>query len=451
MLDTDIAALRAANARTQAIIAHSHDVVMFFQPDGTIEWVSPASEEQFGVPIAELIGRNGLAMVHPDDQERVFADFASITELGDHVRIEFRIIDASGSVRWVDEIVTNLLDDPDVGLLVASLRDVTDRVEAEHAVRFQARLLGAVGQAVVARDNDDLVTYWNRAAELLYGWSAEEAVGRPLSSFLRAADGSAALPVELETVLRNGASWAGEFRLERRDGTPLPIFATNTPVLDDNGLIVGTISVSSDISERTALLDRIETDRHRLADAQASARLGSFEIDCATGRVRRSAALCRILGVDEFVPELLSLDPVHVDDRAMVRSAHREAMTGSEIELEHRIVRPTGEVRWVRSRIDAREGGRIAGTMLDITESHEAELVLIHQATRDLLNRAAQPCRRGRAVADGAGARRPPEPYRPGPSRHGPVQADQRGSRPCHRRCRPQVRCCAVGRWPPPG
>ena len=56
--------------------------------------------------------------------------------------------------------------------------DITARKQAEEAVRFQAELLAAVGQAIVAVDLERTVIYWNRAAEELYGWSAAEAIGR---------------------------------------------------------------------------------------------------------------------------------------------------------------------------------------------------------------------------------------------------------------------------------
>ena len=63
---------------------------------------------------------------------------------------------------------------------MTSTRDTTVRKRAEEQIRFQRRLLDAVGQAIIATDLQGRIIYWNRAAEELYGWSIEEVMGRPI-------------------------------------------------------------------------------------------------------------------------------------------------------------------------------------------------------------------------------------------------------------------------------
>jgi diguanylate cyclase (GGDEF)-like protein/PAS domain S-box-containing protein len=131
--------LRAAYARQRAIVARSRDATLFLDTDGTIRWASPVSYELVGIAPEVLLGQNGLDFIHPDDQERVLAQFLGMTGLGDHVRVEFRTTnprgdrrgDPRGDVRWVEEDATNLVDDPDVGYVVANVRDITDRKRAE--------------------------------------------------------------------------------------------------------------------------------------------------------------------------------------------------------------------------------------------------------------------------------------------------------------------------------
>ncbi len=126
-----LSALRASEARQRAIVARSSEVTMFFEADGTIAWVSPAADEVFEGAEDALVGTNGMDLIHPDDRERVIAEFLTMHELGDHVRSEFRLIDGSGDLWWIDEVVTNLLDDPDVGYIVGNLRDITERKNSE--------------------------------------------------------------------------------------------------------------------------------------------------------------------------------------------------------------------------------------------------------------------------------------------------------------------------------
>ena len=134
-------------AVAEAFLGRSDDLLLLFAPDGTIAWASPSSWQLFGVAPAALVGRNGFDMIHPDDRERAFASFSMIPGLGDHVRLELRIIDPMGRSHWVEEVVTNLVDEPEVGGLVGHLRDITERRETEDAVRFQASVLAGVGQA----------------------------------------------------------------------------------------------------------------------------------------------------------------------------------------------------------------------------------------------------------------------------------------------------------------
>ena len=499
-------------ATTEAVLAQSNDVVMFLAPDGTITWVSPASRRPFGVDPEQLVGANGLALIHPDDQERVLADFARIPNLGDHVRTEFRVHDQDGRLRWVEEIATNLLDDPNVGFIVGSLRDITDRKGVEEQLRLQSSILAAAGQAIVAVDTAGWVIYWNRAAERTYGWSEGEVIGRSVIDVLPAAPGWQRQLSAARAAVRAGQVWSGRLRLCKKDGDGVPVHVTGTPVFDDRGAQIATIGVSNEITEelrsqelaarlsaivessndavfsqsldgtitswnagaevlygypddailgravatlapesrRTELGDTVERvqrsgsaqrlqtlglrvsgeefhaaivvspmrdgdgtvigasmivrdvtdrvemlvqiadDRRRLADAQASAHLGSWELDTNNGGFVRSDELLRIIGRSPGEIGGVDFEHIYVDDRDEVERLFGDLITGRRqtVEHTHRVVRPDGEVRWVVSRSTrdrTTTSPIISGTMLDITERHLAERQLAHQASHDLL------------------------------------------------------------------
>jgi len=128
-------------------------------------------------------------------------------------------------------------------------QDVTERKRTEEKLRFQARLLDAVGEAVIALDMEGRVLYWNRAAEEMYGWSSEEAMGRNLREMVvpESLRGRAA---DIAAQLREGKKWTGEFVVRSRDGTTLPVEGTDTPVFGEDGDFVGVIGVLRDITER---------------------------------------------------------------------------------------------------------------------------------------------------------------------------------------------------------
>jgi len=368
-------------------LAHTEDLILLFEADGTIVWASPTSKRVYGLDPDQLVGHNGMDMIHPDDQVRAFEAFSSIPELGDNVRVELRIIDPAGQIRWVEEVATNLLDEPEVSGVVAHLRDITERKRVERAMRFQASLLDNVGQAVAARDTEGRIIYWNDAATRLFGWTSEEAQGRQMSELVvavpqhedreRAARGDPAV----------GRTWSGEVHTVGKEGPAVPILATTSPVHDDDGRLVATIAVSTDLTETLAQRRAAEEAHRRLADAQASAHLGSFELDLETGEVLGSDELWRILGRPPS--RLDHLEHVHPDDRDLFIAALRDASDGrNDVAVTHRIVRPDGVVRWVVSRSSQFHSAAsrvLAGTMLDITARHEAEQALVHQATHDPL------------------------------------------------------------------
>ncbi|HEX8650448.1 MAG TPA: CHASE domain-containing protein [Pyrinomonadaceae bacterium] len=131
----------------------------------------------------------------------------------------------------------------------AAERSAADLLQSEKAISFQAHLLDTVEQAVIATDLDGVITYWNRFAETLYGWSAAEATGRNIIE-VTPAKGSLEQASEIMSRLRKGESWSGEMLVRRRDGTDFPAMVTDSPILDRAGNLIGVVGVSIDITER---------------------------------------------------------------------------------------------------------------------------------------------------------------------------------------------------------
>ena len=139
-------------------------------------------------------------------------------------------------------------------------RVVEVHIVAEQEVeqlRFQASLLEAVGQSVIATDLEGKVLYWNRAAQELYGWSAEEAMGRPIMEVTPSED-LMEQAQEIMTELMAGRSWTGESVVRRKDGTTFPVLVTDTPAHDEEGNLVAIIGVYTDLTERKRMEERLE-------------------------------------------------------------------------------------------------------------------------------------------------------------------------------------------------
>jgi PAS domain S-box-containing protein len=115
-----------------------------------------------------------------------------------------------------------------------------------------ARVIDAVRQGVIATDLDGRVIFWNRHAERLYGWTREEAIGRSILDLTPSETARSEAATILDRLAR-GEAWAGEFAVQRKNGSHFTAFVVDSPLLDDDGRLVGIIGVSTDVSSTRAL------------------------------------------------------------------------------------------------------------------------------------------------------------------------------------------------------
>jgi PAS domain S-box-containing protein len=133
-------------------------------------------------------------------------------------------------------------------LYEAAQLELRERTAAEAALRFHAEILGAVRNAVIATDTSGAITYWNESSQELYGWPAEDALGKPAMEVI----GPAKLPKEdfeaIGSALR-GRRWSGEVAVQRREGSAFTASFVVSPIRDDTGAVIGSIAVSTDVTE----------------------------------------------------------------------------------------------------------------------------------------------------------------------------------------------------------
>lgn len=129
--------------------------------------------------------------------------------------------------------------------------DITGRKAAEKEIEFQSMLVNAVGDAVIATDAEGKITFWNQAAEKVYGWQRDEILGKPIIEVTPSED-MQTRAAEIMERLKAGESWEGEFWVQHRNGERFPILITDSPFTDEQGNLIGIIGVSRDISDLKA-------------------------------------------------------------------------------------------------------------------------------------------------------------------------------------------------------
>jgi PAS domain S-box-containing protein len=208
-----------------------------------------AATKLVGRPKSELIGMYQRFLHPPEESQGEFSrTFRQHLADKEGQIIESQVITKNGEIRDVT-IKANLIEVNGRKMLRGVFRDITESRKSLEKVRFQARLLNAVGQAVIATDIEGNITYWNRAAEQVYGWSEAEVLGRNIVD-VTPAETSKEQATNILNRLIAGESWSGEFIAKRRDGTFFPAIVTDAPIINDEGEFIGIIGVSTDITEQ---------------------------------------------------------------------------------------------------------------------------------------------------------------------------------------------------------
>lgn len=127
--------------------------------------------------------------------------------------------------------------------------NITERVQAEKANRFQANLLDKIGQAVLSTDIDGRITYWNKSAEHIYGWARDEVLGKSIDELIP-------MPDSEKDTFRNikdfspGEVRTGEYEVYKKNGTKFPALVTDSPIYDEHNNLIGMVGISTDITAR---------------------------------------------------------------------------------------------------------------------------------------------------------------------------------------------------------
>ncbi len=200
---------------------------------------------------------------------------------------------------------------------------IAELERADAHIRFQAELLDVVGQAVIVIDRQGFVTYWNRFATVLYGWSSSAAIGRPISELMH-------LPLHDTIVdhymqrLQTGDVCTDEISVTTHDGRVFPVLFTLAPLIAANGDFAGIISVSLDIRERK--------------QAEAALAATYARIDDLNQQLQRSNALLRTLF--DNLPDGLGL----IDRQGCVLAINQSLASLYHVEVQSVIERPWRDI-----------------------------------------------------------------------------------------------------------
>jgi PAS domain S-box-containing protein len=241
---TETAAMRLA-----AVVRSSHDGIVAKDLNGIITDWNQSAERIFGYTAKEIIGKSILTVIPPNRHSEETEILSRIRrgELIDHYqtvrrRKDGRLIDVSLTISPVKDGAGRI-----VGVSKIA-REITDQKQAERRLAEQARLLNLSNEAILVRDSEDRITYWNRGAEELYGYSPEEALGKVVHRLLQTE-----YPKPREQIfneLKRNDRWSGELVHKRKDGSKIIVMSHWSLDRDKHGRRANTLETNNDITQR---------------------------------------------------------------------------------------------------------------------------------------------------------------------------------------------------------
>jgi diguanylate cyclase (GGDEF)-like protein/PAS domain S-box-containing protein len=232
-------------------------------PGGTVRYASPAFGQVLGYDPDDAVGTNILDHVHPEDLPHVLEETEKALSEGGIVsnKAEYRYRHKDGSWRWIESVSTYLLDDPAVGAVVVSSRDVTERKEAEEALsqaekRFRS-LVQNSSDVITLVDAEGTVRYVSPTIERVLGCRPEDRIGGNSFEMLHPDALQRANEAFAEALRRPSVTRTIELRVSHQNGSWRHVEVAGTNLLDDPS-IRGIVFNWRDITERKALEGRLQ-------------------------------------------------------------------------------------------------------------------------------------------------------------------------------------------------
>jgi len=258
--------------------------------------------------------------------------------------------------------------------------DITDRVEAESIQRYNSFVLENVTEAVITLDKEYKVQSWNESAENLYGFTADEMIGQEFDEMIE----TIYLDYDSEKIkdeFEKTGQWRGESKQSTKDGTYKTVLSSVNMLKDDNGEMIGVVSLNRDITELKIHQDELIRSRNQLLQAQEVAGLGHWEVNLQTGVLNWSDSVYELFGLqkDYFDISVESfIELVHPDDRDALKLAQDKILKDGFMDCIYRVIKPDGSVSIFQEKgklIRDDDGNNlwITGTVHDITELKKTE------------------------------------------------------------------------------
>ncbi len=378
-------AVREAELRYRTLVEHLPLVTYISPVEETVGnlYVSPQVEELLGYPTEEWVKNPNLLSdaVHPDDLERVLAEAEHLRETGEPLRSEYRYLTADGRTVWVLDETILVRDDEGTPLWVQGfILDITERRTAEETRARLAAIIESSDDAIMSGSLDLRFTSWNDGAERMFGYTADEVIGKPITLLMPPERRDEALGL-VDQVVQEARVVQLETVRHREDGADVHVAFTYSPIRDSEGKVVGLSAIGQDVTERRRAEAAIRESEAKFRAFVETTEEWVWASNADNVHTYSNPAVERILGITpeelmgrNWIDFLVEEDREQVAEAIAQRTVEKTGWSGLVMRWQH----ADGSVRHLESNgtpvLD--EDGEVIGwqgTDRDVTHRIQAE------------------------------------------------------------------------------
>ncbi|NJD51416.1 MAG: PAS domain S-box protein [Candidatus Methanoperedens sp.] len=246
-------ALKESENTYRTVFETTGTAMGIIEEDTKISLVNEEFEKLTGYPREEVEGKKSWTeFVVKEDLERMIKYHRErrVDPKLAPDKYEFRAIDRNGNIR---DIFLNIAMIPGTKKSILSLLDITERKRSEEQIQEQAALLDKAQDAILVRNLEDRITYWNKSAQRLYGWTTEEAIGKNASEILHKDIEDSPRHIEARKSVVEKGEWSGELYNITKDGREIIVESRWTLMHDNKGKPKSILIINTDITGKKKL------------------------------------------------------------------------------------------------------------------------------------------------------------------------------------------------------
>ncbi len=387
-------ALRQSEQQLRAIYNGTHEYIGLLTPAGVVLEANHASLHFARCNREDVVGRpfwdTPWFTPTPGAPEKI-REAVLRAAAGEDVLFETALLSTKGDERWFELSLCPIFNDQlEVTLIVPEGRDITTRKQAAEAQTRLAAIVHSSDDGIVSKDLTGRIISWNPGAERIFGYTAAEAVGQSIKLII-----PAERHAEEDDILARLARGESVDHFEtvrvRKDGTPIDVSITISPLKDAQGHVIGASKIAREVTAQRRMQEQLRSSEERFRLAADAAQSLIYEVDLESRRAATAYGLQRLTG---FAPHEVPLSSdawharIHPDDLpAHLERVKAVIKSGDNYRSEYRLQHANGSwlhVEDVGQIIRNRTGRavRLAGSIIDVTQRKQFEDALRESEVR---------------------------------------------------------------------